>query len=137
MNTDADNTQKTTNAPALIESLTWQVNNPIRYPAQGYYPQISLEDIEAEIIRTVSQTGSVNLTDVSNLDCPEDDVYDWEENDEDTEDVIWKVSGMVNQYDYRTLQTRYEQLLDLVKTAIPFIDLAKMQNPHLNGVSQE
>jgi hypothetical protein len=71
------------------------------------------------------------------LDCPEDDVYDWEENDEDTEDVIWKVSGMVNQYDYRTLQTRYEQLLDLVKTAIPFIDLAKMQNPHLNGVSQE
>lgn len=117
--------------------MTWQVNNPIRHPAQGYYPEISLEDIEAEITRTVTQVGSINLTDVSNLDCPEDDVYDWDEEDEDTEDVIWKVSGMVKQYDYLTLQTRYEQLLDLVKTAIPFIDLAKMQNPHLNGVSEE
>ena len=124
MNTDADNTQnETTNAPAVIESMRWQVNNPIRRAAGGYYPQISLSDIECEITRTVTQRGSVNLTDVSDINCPQDDVYDWDDEDEDTDDEIWRVSGMVKQSDYHDLLTRYTELLDLVRTAIPLIDL--------------
>ncbi len=124
MNTDADNTQnETTNAPALIESMRWQVNNPIRRAAGGYYPQISLSDIECEITRTVTQRGSVNLTDVSDINCPQDDVYDWDDEDEDTDDEIWRVSGMVKQSDYHDLLTRYTELLDLARTAIPLIDL--------------
>lgn len=124
MNTDADNTQnETTNAPALIESMRWQVNNPIRRAAGGYYPQINLSDIECEITRTVTQRGSVNLTDVSDINCPQDDVYDWDDEDEDTDDEIWRVSGMVKQSDYHDLLTRYTELLDLVRTAIPLIDL--------------
>jgi hypothetical protein len=110
--------------------MTWQVNNPIRRAAGGYYPEISLSDIECEITRTVTQIGTVNLTDISDVNCPEDDVYDWEECDEDTEDEIWRISGMVRQSDYSELLTRYTQLLDLARTAIPFIDLAKMQNPN-------
>ena len=138
MNTDADNTQnETTNAPALIESMTWQVNNPIRRAAGGHYPEISLDDVYCEITRTVTQVGSVSLNDVSDINCPQDDVYDWDDEDEDTEDETWRISGMVKQFDYLTLQTRYEQLLDLVRTAIPFIDLANMQNPHLNGAREE
>ena len=124
MNTDADNTQnKTTNAPALIESMKWQVDNPINRVAGGYYPEISLGDIECEITRTVTQMASVNLTEISDVNCPEDDVYDWDDHDEETDDIIWRVSGMVKQTDYLTLKTRYEQLLDLVRTVIPFVDI--------------
>lgn len=138
MNTDAENTQnKTTNAPALIESLTWQVDNPIRRAAGGYYPEISLDDIYCEITRTVTQSATVNLTDASDIYCPQDDVYDWDDEDEDVESEVWRVNGMVKQDDYVTLQTRYNQLLDLARIAIPFIDLAKMQNPNLFGVSEE
>lgn len=138
MNTDADNTQnETTNAPALIESMKWQVNHPIRRAPGGYSPQISLSDIECEITRTVTQSACVNLTEVSDINCPQDDVYDWDNDDEDTEYEFWRVSGMVKQSDYSELMTRYTKLLDLARIAIPFIDLAKMQNTHLFGVSEE
>jgi len=128
VNTDADNTQnKTTNAPSLIETMTWQVNNPIRRAAGGYYPEISLSDIECEITRTVTQVGSVNLTDVRDMDCPQDDVYDWDYQEEDTEDEIWRISGMVKQSDYSELMTRYTKLLDLVRTVIPLVDIEAVE----------
>jgi len=117
VNTDADNTQnKTTNVPSLIEEMKWEVNNRITRPQGGYYPDISLSDIDCEITRTVTQVGSVNLEDVSNLDCPEDDVYEWDYQEEDTEHSIWRISGMVRKSDYSDLLSRYERLCDLART---------------------
>ena len=108
--------------------MRWQVNNIIRRPLRGYTPEICLSDIDCEITRTVTQSASVNLSEVSDINCPQDDVYEWDDEVEDTEDEVWRISGMVNQIDYMTLQTRYEQLLGLVRKAIPFIDLEKIQN---------
>lgn len=121
MNTDADNTQnRTTDEQALIDSIRWEVANPINRPEGGYYPEIDLSDIECEVTRTVTQSAVVNLTDVDDLTDPQDSVdsYDWEEHDENREDEVWRISGMVKQSDYITLKSRYDHMLGLMNAAL-------------------
>jgi len=130
VNTDADNTQnRTTDEQALIDSIRWEVANPINRPEGGYYPEIDLSDIECEVTRTVTQSAVVNLTDVDDLTDPQDSVdsYDWEEHDENREDEVWRISGMVKQSDYSELMTRYTKLLDLVRTVIPLVDIEAVE----------
>ena len=137
MNTEADNTQnETTNAPTLIESLTWQLNNRIKGAAGGYYPEISLDDVYCEITRTVTQSATLNLSDVSDMEYPQNDVYDWEDEDEDIEDEVWRVTGMIRRSDYSDLLARYTNLIDLVRTAIPLVDIHR-KPLYKNGVSEE